>query len=167
MPKKLSKAYVLTCNVSFEYEKSDQNASTSYSTADQRTKMVEAERSFVDEQVKKVIDLKNQVCTTTGHSFIVVNQKGIDPMALDMFAKAGILALRRAKRRNMERLTLACGGTAVNSVDGITPDALGYAESVYEHVLGEEKIHIYRWCQEPSVSYNIDQRSQCTYYQPD
>ena len=36
-------------------------------------------------------------------NFVVINQKGIDPMSLDMFAKSGILALRRAKRRNMER----------------------------------------------------------------
>jgi chaperonin GroEL (HSP60 family) len=33
---------------------------------------------------------------------MVVNQKGIDPLALDMLARAGILGLRRAKRRNME-----------------------------------------------------------------
>ena len=29
--------------------------------------------------------------------------QGIDPFSLDMFAKEGIVALRRAKRRNMER----------------------------------------------------------------
>lgn len=50
-----------------------------------------------------------------------------------------IVALRRAKRRNMERLVLACGGEAVNSVDDLTPDCLGWAGLVYEHVLGEEK----------------------------
>ncbi len=55
-----------------------------------------------------------QVCKETGQGFVVINQKGIDPMSLDMLAKEGILGLRRAKRRNMERLTLACGG--VNSL---------------------------------------------------
>jgi len=56
-----------------------------------------------------------------------------------MFAKAGILGLRRAKRRNMERLTLACGGIPMNSVEDLTPDVLGKADTVYEQVLGEEK----------------------------
>ena len=56
-------------------------------------------------------------------------------MSLDMLAKEGIVALRRAKRRNMERLTLACGGIAMNSVDDMTADCLGYAGLVYEHVL--------------------------------
>lgn len=39
----------------------------------------------------------------------------------------------------MERLVLACGGEAVNSVDDLTPGCLGWAGLVYEHVLGEEK----------------------------
>lgn len=52
-----------------------------------------------------------------------------------MLAKEGIIALRRAKRRNMERLTLACGGTAMNSFDDISESCLGYAGAVYEHVL--------------------------------
>lgn len=50
-----------------------------------------------------------------------------------------IIGLRRAKKRNMERLVLACGGEAVNSVDDLTPESLGWAGLVYEHVLGEEK----------------------------
>ncbi len=56
-----------------------------------------------------------QVCDTPDKSFVVVNQKGIDPMSLDLLAKEGILGLRRAKRRNMERLQLACGGFTINS----------------------------------------------------
>jgi len=56
-----------------------------------------------------------------------------------MLAKQGIIALRRAKRRNMERLTLACGGIAVNSVDELSPEILGHAGLVYEHTLGEDK----------------------------
>ena len=52
---------------------------------------------------------------------------GIDPLALDMLAKEGIFALRRAKRRNMERLTLAFGGSPVNSVEDLDEEVLGWA----------------------------------------
>ena len=52
-----------------------------------------------------------------------------------MLAREGIVALRRAKRRNMERLTLACGGMAMNSFDDLDPECLGFAGAVYEHVL--------------------------------
>ncbi|MFM7858567.1 MAG: TCP-1/cpn60 chaperonin family protein, partial [Flammeovirgaceae bacterium] len=49
------------------------------------------------------------------------------------------MALRRAKRRNMERLILACGGNQVNSVDDLTPQDLGFADEVYEQSLGDDK----------------------------
>ena len=45
-----------------------------------------------------MIDFKRKVCKP-GESFVIVNQKGIDPLSLDMFAKEGIIALRRAKVR--------------------------------------------------------------------
>ncbi|KAL1810104.1 hypothetical protein ACET3Z_027094 [Daucus carota] len=139
MKRRAENCYMLTCNVSLEYEKSEINAGFFYSNAEQREAMVAAERRSVDERVKKIIELKNKVCAGTDNNFVVINQKGIDPPSLDLLARAGIIALRRAKRRNMERLILACGGDAVNSVDELTPDCLGWAGLVYEHVLGEEK----------------------------
>lgn len=36
---------------------------------------------------------------------------------------------------SLGRLTLACGGIAMNSVDDLTPDCLGHAGLVYEHTL--------------------------------
>lgn len=138
MPKRVNNAHILTCNVSFEYEKTEENGVGMWTTIEERERMVESERKFTDDKVRKVIELKRTVCKE-GEGFVIINQKGIDPLALDMLAKEGILALRRAKRRNMERLMLACGGTAVNSVDDLTADVLGHADSVYEVTLGEEK----------------------------
>ncbi|BBN19040.1 T-complex protein 1 subunit zeta [Marchantia polymorpha subsp. ruderalis] len=139
MPKRLENCYILTCNVSLEYEKSEVNAGFFYHDAEQREKMVAAERRNVDEKVHKIIALKKKVCDGTNKTFCVINQKGIDPISLDLLAKEGIVGLRRAKRRNMERLVLACGGEAINSVEDLDADVLGYAGVVYEHVLGEEK----------------------------
>eukprot|EP00069_Balaena_mysticetus_P006594 bmy_18715T0 len=62
----------------------------------------------------------------------------IDPFALDALAKEGIVALHRPKR-NVERLTLARGGVALNSIDDLNPDCLGNAGLVYDYTLGEEK----------------------------
>ena len=39
----------------------------------------------------------------------------------------------------MERIVLACGGTAVNSVEELIENDLGYADEVYEVTLGQEK----------------------------
>jgi T-complex protein 1 subunit zeta len=141
MPKSIKEAFILTLNVSLEYEKSEINSGFFYSTPEQRDKLIESERKHVDEKVRRLVEFKNEVCSgeNAHRSFVIINQKGIDPLSLDILAKNGILALRRAKRRNMERLQLVCGGIAQNSVDDLTPDVLGYAGNVHEQVLGEDK----------------------------
>lgn len=70
-------------------------------------------------------------------------------MSLDALAREGILALRRAKRRNMERMTLACGGQAMNTFEDMDESCLGYAGAVYEHVLGENKFTFVEECKNP------------------
>lgn len=116
------------------------NSGFFYKSAEERQRLVEAERKFIDDRVQKIIDLKNKVCGDDNEKgFVVINQQGIDPTSLDSLCRAGIVALRRAKRRNMERLSLACGGFPMNSVDDLSPECLGFAGSVYEHTLGEER----------------------------
>ena len=88
---------------------SEVNSGFFYSSAEQREKLVESERRFTDAKCRKIVEFKNLVCDQAVDSkekpktFVIINQKGIDPLSLDILAKAGILALRRAKRRNMER----------------------------------------------------------------
>merc|ERR1712115_115253 len=157
MPKRLENCFILTCNVSLEYEKTEVNSGFFYKSAEEREKLVDAERKFIDDRVKKVIEFKRKVCGEDDKNsgdgkpktFVIINQKGIDPLSLDALAKEGIMALRRAKRRNMERLVLACGGTAMNSVDELDETCLGSAGLVYEHVLGENKFTFVEQCANP------------------
>ncbi|KAG7911208.1 hypothetical protein KL906_001588 [Ogataea polymorpha] len=154
MPKRVENAYILILNVSLEYEKTEVNSGFYYSSAEQREKLVASERKFVDDKLRKIVELKKEVCgNDPSKGFVVINQKGIDPMSLDVLAKNNILALRRAKRRNMERLQLVCGGEAQNSVDDLTPAVLGFSGLVYEQTIGEEKFTF--------VTENADPKS-CT-----
>ncbi|XP_047564723.1 T-complex protein 1 subunit zeta-2 isoform X9 [Lutra lutra] len=120
-----------------------------YKTAEEKEKLVKAERKFIEDRVQKIIDLKDRVCAQSNKGFVVINQKGIDPFSLDALAKHGIVALRRAKRRNMERLSLACGGMAVNCLEDLTVDCLGHAGLVHECALGEEKFTFIEACVNP------------------
>jgi len=137
MPKSLKKCRILTMNYDLEYQKSEVNSGFYYNSAEQREKMVAAERKWVDERTQLILDLKKKACAPD-ETFVIINQKGIDPLALDMLAKEGILALRRAKRRNMERVVLACGGEQINALEALSVDCLGYCESCEEMSLGEE-----------------------------
>jgi len=140
MPKRLDNCYILTMNVSLEYEKSEVNAGFFYSSSSQRDQLADAERKFTDDKVRKICEFKREVCTEENKkTFVLINEKGIDPPSLEILAREGIIALRRAKRRNMERLPLAVGGVAVNSVEDLDVDDLGEADAVYEQTLGDEK----------------------------
>ena len=148
MPSRLVNCHILNCNVSLEYEKTEVHSGFYFSSAEQRERLIKSERKLTDERAQKIIDLKRQVCKE-GEGFVVINQKGIDPVCLGMLAKEGILALRRAKRRNAERLMLACGGLTVNSVNEMTPGVLGFAGKVYQENLGEEKFTFVEDCKNP------------------
>ena len=61
MPKHVERAFILNCNISLEYEKSEVNSGFFYSSADQRERLVAAERAVTDARVHKVIELKRKV----------------------------------------------------------------------------------------------------------
>jgi len=65
MPKRVENAFILTCNVSLEYEKTEVNTTLIYTTAEEKEKMVEAERKLTDDKVRKIIALKRQVRDVT------------------------------------------------------------------------------------------------------
>ncbi|KAL7473714.1 hypothetical protein ACHAXS_014205 [Conticribra weissflogii] len=148
MPKVLKNCHIMTCNVTFEYEKTEVQSGFFYSNAEEREKLVESERKWLDERCRQVVEFKRSVCKD-GESFVMINQKGIDPLSLDIFAKEGILCLRRAKRRNMERLTLACGGSPIHSVEDLDADQLGWAGKVSEITLGDDKFTFVEECRHP------------------
>eukprot|EP00586_Coscinodiscus_wailesii_P016680 CAMPEP_0172500672 /NCGR_PEP_ID=MMETSP1066-20121228/141574_1 /TAXON_ID=671091 /ORGANISM="Coscinodiscus wailesii, Strain CCMP2513" /LENGTH=549 /DNA_ID=CAMNT_0013275019 /DNA_START=134 /DNA_END=1783 /DNA_ORIENTATION=- len=148
MPKVLNNCHIMTCNVTFEYERTEVQSGFFYKNAEEREKLVESERKWLDERCKQVVDFKRSVCKE-GEHFVMINQKGIDPLSLDIFAKEGMLCLRRAKRRNMERLALACGGTPIHSVEDLDPSMLGYAGKVSEVTMGDDKFTFVEDCRHP------------------
>jgi len=152
MAKKLENPRILNLNVSLEYEKSEVNSSFFYKSAEERASLVKAERKFTDDKVNKIIEFKHDVEKQEGNkvNLLIINQKGIDPISLDLLQKAGIVGLRRAKRRNMERLVHSCGGYAVNSVDNLEISCLGRAKLMYEHTLGDDNFTFIEGCPNPT-----------------
>lgn len=154
MPKELRNVHIMTCNVSLEYETTETQAGFVYSTAQEREKLVESERVWLDERCRKIVAFKRSVCKD-GETFCIINQKGVDPLSLDIFAKEGIICLRRAKRRNMERLTLACGGQPILSLEDLEPSHLGYAGKVTEVTYGEDKFTFVEDCPRTAASCTL------------
>jgi T-complex protein 1 subunit zeta len=93
----------------------------------------------VEKKINKIIQLKRSICKGGNKNFLLVNQKGIDNISLDLLCREGILGLRRTKKKNMERISILCNAIPVNSTDDIDSTILGFAGIVYEKMIGEEK----------------------------
>jgi len=139
LPSSMENVYILCLNVSLEYEKTEVHSGFFWSNAEQREKLIESEREFTDSKVRQIVDLKRKLCDGTDKNFIVINQKGIDPPSLEILARDGIVGIRRCKKRNGERIPLACGGQQLNSIDDMSEKDLGFAKHVYEQCLGDDK----------------------------
>ncbi len=69
--------------------------------------------------------------------------------------------------RNLERIPLACGGKALNSLDDLEPNCLGFAEVVYEHVLGDDKYTFIEGCKAAnSCTILVRGRFLCVFLYP-
>jgi chaperonin GroEL (HSP60 family) len=82
---------------------------------------------------------------------VVVCQKGIDDMAQHFLARKGIIAVRRAKKSDIEKLAKATGGKIVTNLDDIKPSDLGYAALVEERRIGDDKMTFIEGCKHPKA----------------
>lgn len=74
-------------------EKPVQDVVADYKTAEQREEFANEERKFIDDRVARIIALKREVCDTEDKTFMIVNQKGIDPGSLTALANEGMVNL--------------------------------------------------------------------------
>lgn len=135
MPKRMEKVHILVLNVSLEFEDTVVKTIMPISNADEKERMMIAERKFVDNKIRSIIDLRNAV----EGDFLLVNGKGIDGPSLDMLAHANISAIRRASNKTIQRLVYACGCRVVNCVDDLYPQVLGFAGKVTEEEFNKIK----------------------------
>ncbi|MEM1531185.1 MAG: thermosome subunit beta, partial [Candidatus Bathyarchaeia archaeon] len=80
---------------------------------------------------------------------VVICQKGIDDMAQHFLARKGILAVRRVKKSDMEKLAKATGGRVVTNLEDLTERDLGYAKLVEERKIGDDKMVFIEGCKNP------------------
>ncbi|HIQ23936.1 MAG TPA: thermosome subunit, partial [Pyrodictium delaneyi] len=82
---------------------------------------------------------------------VVITQKGIDEVAQHFLAKKGIMAVRRVKRSDLEKLEYATGGKIVSSLRDLKPEDLGFAKLVEERKVGNDKMVFIEGCPNPKA----------------
>lgn len=144
MPKSVQNAKIAVVNSPLEIEKTEFDAKININSPDQMNLFLEQENKMLKSMVDKIV---------TAGANVLVCQKGIDDIAQHYLAKAGILAVRRAKESDMTKISRATGARVVTNLDELTSSDLGYAQLVEERKVETDKWVFIEGCKNPkSVS---------------
>ncbi len=142
MPKTVRQAKIALIDAPFEIEKTEFSAEI-------RIRSPELMKQFLDEEHRILQEMVDKVASVGAN--VVFCQKGIDDAAQFFLAKKGILAVRRVKRSDMEKLEKATGGRIVTNFEDLEPKDLGYAELVEERKIGEDRMVFVEGCKDPKA----------------
>lgn len=140
MPKRVENAKIALLDTSLEIEKTEFDAKLNIETPDQMEAFLKQEEEMLREMVEKIASIGANV---------VLCQKGIDDVAQHFLAKKGILAVRRIKKSDMEKLSKATGGKIITNLDDASSADLGYASLVEERKIGDDKMTFVEGCKNP------------------
>jgi len=137
MPRRVEKARIALLDAALEVEKPEITAKINITSPE----MIKA---FLDEEAKMLKEMVDKIAEVGAN--VVICQKGIDEVAQHFLAKRGIMAVRRVKRSDLEKLERATGGKIVSSIRDLKPEDLGYAELVEERKVGNDKMVFVEGC---------------------
>jgi thermosome len=142
MPKKVENAKILLLNASVEFKKTEVDAEINITSPDQLQAFLNEEERMIKTIVEKIIK---------SGANVLFCQKGIDDIAQHYLAKAGILAARRVKKSDIEKLARATGASVISSIDAISSEELGKAGLVEERKVSGEAMIFIEKCENPKA----------------
>jgi len=140
MPKRVENAKIALLNCPLEVEKTEFDAKINIDSP-------EAMEAFLKEEENMLRSMAEKVAATGAN--VLICQKGIDDMVQHFLAREKILAVRRAKKSDMEKLAKATGGRIVTNLDDLKSGDLGYAALVEERKIGDDKMVFIEGCKDP------------------
>jgi len=147
MPKTKENAKILLLDAALEIEKTEMSAEIRIKDPSQMKAFLDQENDMMEKMVTKV---------KASGADIVFCQKGIDDMVQHFLSKAGIMAARRVKESDMEKLAKATGARIISDLDDLKAADLGLAGLVDERKIGDDKMIFVEKCKDPhSVSILI------------
>ena len=139
MPKMLNNAKIALLDTALEIEKTETDARISITSPEQMTAFLEQEEKMLRDMVDKV--------AKSGATALFC-QKGIDDVAQHYLSKKGILACRRVKKSDMEKLARATGARVVTTLEDLSSKDLGHAGVVEERKIAGEQMTFVEKCKE-------------------
>jgi len=140
MPKKIENAKIALLDCPLEIEKTEISAEIRIRDPTQM-------QAFLDKETKMLKEMVERIKAAGTH--VLFCQKGIDDMAQHFLAKQGILAARRVKQSDMEKLARATGARIVTDLDDLKTEDMGLAGIVEERKIGDDKMIFVEKCKDP------------------
>jgi thermosome len=140
MPRKKENAKIAILDSALEIEKTEMSAEIRIKDPTQMQAFLDQETNMMKKMVDKIKASKADV---------VFCQKGIDDMVQHYLAKEGIMAARRIKESDMEKLARATGGRVTSNLDDLKAADLGFAGLVEERKIGDDKMIFVEKCKDP------------------
>jgi len=140
MPKRVEDAKIALINASLEVKKTETSAELKITRSDQL-------KAFLDEEEREMREMAMRIKESGAN--VVICQKGIDDLVQHYLAKEGIMAVRRAKKSDMEKLAKATGGKVITNLEELNEKDLGHAEFVEERKVGGDKMVFIEGCKNP------------------
>ncbi|WP_343773963.1 thermosome subunit beta [Natronoarchaeum mannanilyticum] len=119
MPSEATDADVLLLDSAVEVEETDVDTEVNVTDPSQLQQFLDREEDQLKEKVQQIVD--------TGAD-VVFCQKGIDDLAQHYLAKEGILAVRRAKKSDIEFLKEVLNANVVSDLSSAGADDLGHGD---------------------------------------
>ncbi len=142
MPKLVRNAKIAVINAPLEIEKPEMSAKINITSPEQM-------KAFLDEETKVLQKMVEKIAASGAN--VLICQKGIDDIAQYMLKKKGIMAVRRVKESDMEKVAKATGARIVTNIDDLSPADLGEAGLVEERIVAEEKMLFIEQCKNPKA----------------
>ncbi len=140
MPKSKENAKIALLDSALEIEKTEISAEI-------RIKDPTQMKAFLDQETDMMQDMVAKVKASGAD--VIFCQKGIDDMVQHFLSKEGIIAARRVKESDMEKLARATGGRIISDLDDLKKADLGYAGLVEERKIGDDKMIFVEKCKDP------------------
>ncbi len=140
MPRKKENAKIALLDSALEIEKTEMSAEIRIRDPNQM-------KAFLDQEDRMLKDMVTKIKASGAD--VVFCQKGVDDMVQHYLSKEGIMAARRIKESDMEKLARATAGKVTSNLDDLKAQDLGFAGLVEERKIGEDKMIFVEKCKDP------------------
>ena len=142
MPRHVENAKIALVDAALEIKETETDAKIEITSPDQLQAFLDQEEGMLKKMVENI---------QKSGANVVICQKGIDDLAQHFLAKAGILAVRRVKQSDLQKLAKSTGGKIVSRLQDMTKDDLGHAKMVSEKKIAGDSMVFIEGCKNPKA----------------